>query len=149
MKQIGVIGIIGILIVSIVIVSGCTSSGDTQTPKEQLVGTYNISEIKNGEVFGDKKLIVPLPANNTKVRVQYVLKAESNYDMGSNGNLGTTDDTIPKNSGQSLSTFFGDNKYLEGGAGEKIHGELNLTQGNTFYYEGNFASGAIRVYATV
>jgi hypothetical protein len=75
--------------------------------------------------------------------------AENSYGTGSNGNLGITNDTIPATSGQDLSTFFGDNHYLEGGPGEKIHGSFNLSSGNTFYFEGNFASGTISVYATV
>ena len=133
---------LALLVLAVVMVSGCTSS----TPTEKLVGKYNINDIQKEGVFGSDKLIVQLPNSTSKVRVVYNLKAENNYGTGSNGNLGVSSDVIDPNSGQDPIGF--DNEYLEGGAGETINGSLTFDGGKTFYYSGSFASGTIEVYAT-
>ena len=61
---------LALLVLAVVMVSGCTSS----TPTEKLVGKYNIDDIQKEGVFGTDKLIVQLPNGTSKVRVVYNLK---------------------------------------------------------------------------
>lgn len=132
-----------VLIAGIVGISGCTS-----TPtKEVVLKEIDVSSLSSMAVFGGKGIIFDIPENATNVRVKYNLTGASSYGMGSNGNLGVSSENIDPNSGQSPIGF--DNQYLEAGPGKTISGEKNFTSKGAFYYQGNFASGKITVYATI
>jgi hypothetical protein len=82
------LGIIGILIV-VVIISGCTNSPNSsnKTPNT-LIGEYNFT---GGTMGVQTWKIIPLPANTTKVRIEYF-----GLDDGPNHHLGIIDFfTIP------------------------------------------------------
>lgn len=132
-----------LLILGIVGISGCTDSGT----KEIVVKKIDVADLGSGGVFGGQKSIVDIPDNATGVRAVYNLTAENSYGMGSNGNIGFTSENIDPNSGEDPVGF--DNKYLEGGAGKTISGEIESSSTGAFYYTGSFAKGTITVYATV
>ncbi|WP_308572149.1 hypothetical protein [uncultured Methanobacterium sp.] len=130
-----------------VMVSGCTS---TNTGTEKLLGEYNLAELETNSV-GANKLLVTLPEGTTKVRVKYNITSD-NADNGlggiCSGNLGVSSKVIAPGSGLDPMISSVDSEYLETSADENINGELVFNGGKTFFYEGSFHKGTLKVYAT-
>lgn len=139
MKNIVITLVVIMLVAGVVAISGCTS-----TPSETVLKEIDVASLPSISVFGGQGIILDIPDNATSVRVTYNLTADSNYGMGSNGNLGVTSENVDPNSGQNPIGY--NNLYLEAGPGKTISGEKNFTDHGAFYYTGSFSSGKIVVY---